>query len=96
MSAPFFVGFTLKIDPQVKQTTKTVRPCAKIKHSKNDASGGKGGEATQVKNTLKAGCRSPLTLVPRVKSQRHFYEICAFIFCVGPHLRGMCHIASVI
>jgi hypothetical protein len=45
----------------------------------------KGGEATLSENTLKAGCRSDLPLVPRVKSQRHFYETMAFIFLITPY-----------
>jgi len=38
------------------------------KIGKKQASGGKGGEATLCKNTLKAGCECALPLVPRVKS----------------------------
>jgi len=39
-----------------------------VKVRKKNASGGKGGEATLGKNTLKAGCGCALPLVPQVKS----------------------------
>lgn len=35
---------------------------------------------------MKAYYRSALTLIPRVKSQRHFYEKCTFISCRSPNV----------